>query len=96
MIWNTELFNACYQLGFQNKIDGIYITQEQWDFIQIVLLTKDNLTFSELEKIKNDESIYLEIKDNQIVEHTKLSIILGIIDNYNKGQEFKNKSKSKK
>jgi hypothetical protein len=96
MIWNTELFNVCYQLGFQNKIDNVLISQEQWDFIQIVLLTKDNLTFSELEKIKNDENIYLEIKDSQIVEHTKLSIILGIIDNYNKGQEFKNKSKSKK
>ena len=98
MQWRSELFDACYQIGFQEKTDTL-ISENEWDFIQIVLFSKENFTFSELEKIKNDPEIYLEIVSidgvDTLVEHTKLSIIMGIISNYNKGMEFKNKSKSK-
>jgi hypothetical protein len=95
MEWQSDLFESCYLLGFLGEEAKFKATQKQADFIQLVLFCKENFTFSELEKIKTQsKEIWIEVKENKIVEHTKYSIIMGIILHYNRGVEFKTKTKN--
>jgi len=92
MVWRQDLFLACYELGWKGKTNTL-MTQLESSFIKKVLHTKENFTFSELEKIEKDKNIYIEITEDKFVEHTKISVIFGIIESYNAGVEFKSKSK---
>lgn len=92
MIWRQELFFACYELAWKGKT-SILMSQFELNFIKKVLHTRENFTFLELEKIEKNTNIYIEITKDGLFEHTKLSVIFGIIENYNAGTEFKQKTK---
>jgi hypothetical protein len=106
MFWQQILYLALYEFGksgewpSQLKIGmekiNLNLTSEQKELIEDTLLTMENLTLSELEKIqKENPEIYCEIifEDGKykMFEHSKKAIIKGIISQFKKGQEAKPK-----
>ena len=101
MIWSSEIFQAIHWLGWKGVWrKEIMLSEDQKNLIENVILTMENFTFSEIEKIQKEsekDSIYCEILEEsgnyKIVEHTKYSIVKGIISNFRKGQEMAQKTK---
>ena len=101
MIWSSEIFQAIHWLGWKGVWrKEIMLSEDQKNLIENVILTMENFTFSEIEKIQKESEnseIWVEILENEngikIVEHTKYSIIKGIISNFRKGQEMAQKTK---
>ena len=101
MIWSSEIFPAIHWLGWKNEWPKqTKLLEDQKNLIENVILTMENFTFSEIEKIQKESEnseIWVEILENEngikIVEHTKYSIVKGIISNFRKGQEMAQKTK---
>lgn len=108
MFWQEILYLALYEFGksgefpsqlrIGNEKVNISLTFEQKELIEDTLLTMENLTLSELEKIqKENPEIYCEILSEdgkyKMFEHSKKSIIKKIISQFKKGQEAKKPKK---
>ena len=101
MIWSSEIFIAIHWLGWKGVWrKEIMLLEDQKNLIENVIISMENFTFSEMEKIQKESEkseIWVEIlKESgnyKIVEHTKYSIVKGIISNFRKGQEMAQKTK---
>ena len=101
MIWSSEIFQAIHWLGWKGVWrKEIMLSEDQKNLIENVIISMENFTFSEIEKIQKESEkseIWVEILENEngikIVEHTKYSIVKGIISNFRRGQEMAQKTK---
>ena len=101
MIWSSEIFIAIHWLGWKGVWrKEIMLLEDQKNLIENVIISMENFTFSEMEKIQKESEkseIWVEILEDEngikIVEHTKYSIVKGIRSNFLKGQEMAQKTK---
>lgn len=104
MVWSLDIFQAIFKYGWKGSWpDNFRATKDQINLIENVILTMENLSFSELEKIQKQSEkseIWVEVWENdgqiQLIEHTKYSIVKGIISNFRQGQEMQQKTKQSK
>jgi len=110
MEWRNILYLGIYNFGktgewkesiyLGNECFDMRLTIDQRDLIEDVLLSLENWTFSELQKVKKEsekQPIYCEIiNDNgkyEMYEHTKYQIIKKIISRFKAGQAEAQNSK---
>lgn len=108
MFWQEILYLALYEFGksgewpsqlrIGNERVNINLTAEQAELIDLVQISMENFQLTELEKIKKENpEIYCEIifEDGKykMYEHSKLSVIIGIIKHIKKGQIQAQKTK---